>query len=140
MDRQGPIIVIEDDTDDQEMLLAAFQKLGYENTIIFFTDPEKALNYLNETTIVPFLILSDINMPRLNGIQLKQKIHTDAQLQRKCIPYLFFTTSASKQSVIDAYSLSVQGFFLKQTSAVELEQTLRVIVEYWRRCYSPNVF
>jgi CheY-like chemotaxis protein len=58
-------------------------------------DAEKALAFLKSTTEVPFLILSDINMPKLDGFALRQKIHVDAQLQLKCIPYLFFSTAVS---------------------------------------------
>lgn len=140
MNKSGPIIIIEDDEDDQEILQAIFKKLAYGNEIVFFLDPEKALDYLNQSTVTPFLILSDINMPRLNGLELKRKIHTNTQLQIKCIPYLFFTTAAGKDAVIEAYSMSAQGFFIKETSEAELERTIRVMVEYWQRCYSPNQF
>jgi len=140
MNKNGPIIIIEDDPDDQEVLTAIFKKLDYTNEIIFFLESEKALAYLNQSDAVPFLILSDINMPRLNGLELKRKIHTDAALQVKCIPYLFFTTSASKQAVIDAYSMSAQGFFIKESSMEELEKTIYTMIEYWKRCYSPNQF
>lgn len=140
MNKKGPIIIIEDDIDDQEILAAVFRKINSGNEIVFFLEPEKALDYLNQTSVVPFLILSDINMPRMNGLELKRKIHTNAQLQNKCIPYLFFTTSAERKAVTDAYSMSVQGFFLKETTGAELEQTLRIIIAYWQRCYSPNAF
>ncbi|RYE47287.1 MAG: response regulator, partial [Sphingobacteriales bacterium] len=128
------------DVDDQEQLHDIFIRLGYTNEVLFFNDGEKALAYISQEGVFPFLILSDINMPRLNGMELKSKIHTDAQLQAKCIPYLFFTTSASKKSVIDAYSMSAQGFFIKETSDKELELTIRSIMEYWKRCYSPNQY
>ena len=140
MNKKGPIIIIEDDIDDQEILQSVFRKLNYCNEIVFFLEPEKALDYLNQATVLPFLILSDINMPRLNGLELKRKIHTNAQLQIKCIPYLFFTTSAEKNAVTEAYSKSEQGFFIKQTTEDELTNTIRIIVEYWLRCYSPNAF
>lgn len=140
MNKKGPIIIIEDDPDDQELLAAIFTKLDYDNEIVFFSDGEKALDYLNQVSALPFLILSDINMPRLNGLELKKKIHTDAQLQIRCIPYLFFTTSASKNAVIDAYSMSAQGFFIKDSSMNELEKTMRIIIEYWHRCFSPNQY
>ena len=140
MNKKGPIIIIEDDIDDQEILQAVFRKIDSGNEIVFFLDPEKALDYLNQNTVVPFLILSDINMPKLNGLELKRKIHTNAQLQTKCIPYLFFTTSAERKAVIEAYSMSAQGFFIKQSAQTELEKTIRVIIEYWQRCYSPNAF
>ncbi|MGZ5135729.1 MAG: response regulator [Flavitalea sp.] len=138
MNRNGPVVIIEDDADDQEILLEVFQKLNYENEIIFFLDSEEALKYLNRTDITPFLILSDINMPKLDGFTLRNKIYTDAQLQLKCIPYLFFTTASSQKAVIDAYSMSVQGFFIKNNKMAELEKTIQVIMEYWKRCVAPN--
>ena len=138
MNRNGPVVIIEDDADDQELLLEVFKKLNYSNKIIFFLDAEKALEYLNLTDTTPFLILSDINMPKLDGFALRNKIYTDQQLQLKCIPYLFFSTSAKQKSVIDAYSMSVQGFFIKQNTMVELEKTISVIMEYWKRCVAPN--
>ncbi|RYZ54249.1 MAG: response regulator [Chitinophagaceae bacterium] len=140
MNKNGPIIVIEDDPDDQDILNEIFKKQGYPNEIIFFVEPEKALCYLTQMDVLPFLILSDINMPKLNGLALKRKIHTDAALQAKCIPYLFFTTSASKDAVVEAYSSSAQGFFIKERSMAELEKTISIIIEYWKRCYSPNQY
>lgn len=140
MNRNGPVIVIEDDSDDQEMLQEVFKKLNYSNEIIFFLDGQKALDFLNRTDIVPFLILSDINMPKLDGFALRNKIYTDAALQVKCIPYLFFTTASNQKSVIDAYSLSVQGFFVKQNTMPELEKTISIIMEYWQKCVAPNDF
>jgi CheY-like chemotaxis protein len=140
MNKTGPIIVIEDDIDDQEILEEIFQKLGYSNEIIFFTDGNKALELLNKNDVHPFLILSDINMPKLNGFELRNKIFTNAQLQTKCIPYLFFTTGANKKSVIDAYALSVQGFFLKPNSIQALENTMKKIVEYWQECIAPSQY
>ena len=60
-------------------------------------------------------------MPKLNGFELRKKLKTDAALQLKCIPYLFFSTAANQPSVVEAYSLSVQGFFIKQNTLEELE-------------------
>jgi CheY-like chemotaxis protein len=132
--------VIEDDPDDQEVLVEIFKKLGYENKIIYFFDGNEALEFLNQTDVQPFLILSDINMPRLNGFDLRNKVFTNEQLQTKCIPYLFFTTGANKKAVIDAYALSVQGFFLKPNSMDGLERTIKKIVEYWQECIAPSQY
>lgn len=140
MNKTGPIIVIEDDIDDQEMLEEIFLKLGYKNKIVYFADGNEALEYLNQTDVQPFLILSDINMPRINGFELRSKVFTNEQLQTKCIPYLFFTTSATKKSVTDAYALSVQGFFQKPNSMKGLENTIRKIIEYWQECIAPSQY
>ena len=140
MNTNGPVIIIEDDTDDQELLEEVFAKLNYGNKVMYFSDGVEALEYLNRTDVIPFLILSDIKMPKLNGFELRSKIHTDAQLQVKCIPYLFFSTSSTQKAVVDAYSMSVQGFFLKQDTMEELEKTIKTIMDYWKRCVAPNSF
>ncbi|HVG41088.1 MAG TPA: response regulator [Chitinophagaceae bacterium] len=140
MNKNGPIIVIEDDVDDQDILIMIFERLGYENEIKYFLDGNEALDYLNKTDVQPFLILSDINMPKMNGFELRTKVFTNELLQTKCIPYLFFTTGASKKAVMDAYSLSVQGFFLKPNSIDDLERTIMKIVEYWKECIAPNEY
>ena len=140
MNKNGPIIIIEDDADDQEMLVEIFAKLGYVNEIIYFFDGEEALEFLNRTDIQPFLILSDINMPKVNGFELRNRVFTNEQLKNKCIPYLFFTTGANKQAVTDAYALSVQGFFVKPNTMEALENTMKKIVEYWQECIAPSQF
>lgn len=140
VNKNGPIIIIEDDADDQEFLTEVFQKLNYQNKILFFFDGQEALDHINTSHEHPFLILSDINMPKLDGFALRQKLRTDSKLSNKCIPYLFFSTALNQKSVIDAYSQSVQGFFVKQNSMAELEKTISAIMEYWRRCAAPNDF
>lgn len=138
MNKTGPIIIIEDDQDDQEMLAEIFQELNYKNQLIFFGDSVKALDYLIETDIEPFLVLSDINMPKLSGMELREKVINNEDLRMKSIPYLFFSTSAEQKHVIDAYSRSIQGFFIKPKSYDKLKKTMRKIVEYWQECESPN--
>jgi CheY-like chemotaxis protein len=140
MNKNGPIVVIEDDEDDQEILAEVFKTLNYKNEIVFFKDGNEALDFLNKTEIAPFLILSDINMPKIGGFELRAKIHTNELLHLKCIPYLFFTTSSSKKAVVDAYSMSVQGFFVKPNSYEKLENTMRKIMEYWKECIAPNEY
>src|SRR5687768_11975663 len=124
MNKTGPIIIIEDDADDQEILEEIFQELNYKNKLIFFTDSEKALQYLIDTDIEPFLVMSDINMPKLNGMELREKVHNNEDLRLKSIPYLFFSTSAEQEHVIDAYSRSIQGFFVKPTSYDKLRSIM----------------
>ena len=96
VNKNGPIIVIEDDSDDQDFLTEVFEKLNYRNKIMFFSDGQQALDHINITEEPPFLILSDINMPKLNGFALREKLRMDSKLSNKCIPYLFFSTASSK--------------------------------------------
>ena len=137
---EGAIIMIEDDKDDHDFFIEAFRELDYKNEVIFFTTGEEALKFLNETHLIPFLILSDINMPKIDGLALRQLVRTNELLDQKCIPYLFFSTASTKKIVANAYKLSAQGFFVKQHSIVELKKTITVIMEYWKRCIAPNDF
>lgn len=70
MNKNGPIIIIEDDPDDKDFFNIVFKELNYPNKVEYFTSGKKALEYLNRTDITPFMILSDINMPELNGFEI----------------------------------------------------------------------
>jgi CheY-like chemotaxis protein len=138
MNKSGPIIFIEDDEDDRLIIAEVFRELNLTNEVHFFGDGEAALNYLTHTDIEPFIIFSDINMPKLSGMELRRKVHENEDLRLKSIPYLFFSTLAEQRDVIDAYSRSIQGFFVKPSSYNELKDTIHSIVDYWQRCVSPN--
>jgi CheY-like chemotaxis protein len=140
MNKEGPIIIIEDDADDQFIIGQIFKELKYTNEIIFFADGLSALEFLTSGSRNPFLILSDINLPLLNGIELRMKLKENADIHLKCIPYLFFTTASNHRTVIEAYSASAQGFFTKADSFTELREQIRVIMEYWKHCSAPNYF
>jgi CheY-like chemotaxis protein len=138
VNKTGPIIIIEDDLDDQDILTDILEELNYINEVLFFSDSSQALDFLTNTDVEPFIVLSDINMPKLNGMALREKIHNNEDLRMKSIPYLFFSTSAEQKHVIDAYSRSIQGFFIKPNNYGELKSTIKKIVEYWQECVSPN--
>ena len=138
MNKRGPIIIFEDDMDDQDILTDIFKELNSKNELISFGDSLQALEYLTDTAIEPFLVLSDINMPKLNGMELREKIHNNEDLRLKSIPYLFFSTNAEQKHVIDAYSRSIQGFFVKSNNYDKLRSTIIKIVDYWQECESPK--
>ena len=138
MDKTGTIIIVEDDKDDQEVFEEILRSLNHPNEIKFFDSGLNAYEYLANTGDTPFLIISDINLPKLSGFELRDKVYNNEQLRLKCIPYLFFTTSINHRDVIDAYSKSVQGFFIKPNSTSDLKRILSNIINYWQDCTSPN--
>jgi CheY-like chemotaxis protein len=140
MDKNGPVVIIEDDSDDRLLLKSVFDDLGYPNKVVFFEDGEQALEYLQDEAVNPFLILSDINLPRLDGFELRKMVQTNDGLSEKCIPYLFFSTSVGQKAVYEAYTMSVQGFFLKPSSYSQLATTIKKIMEYWQECYAPGQY
>ena len=139
MAKIGPIIIVEDDLDDQEMIQEVMQELGIKNELIFFDRSSKAFDFLKSTSQQPFLILSDVNLPIQNGIEFKRQIDEDTQLRQKSIPFVFYSTAVDKTSVDTAYKeLTVQGFFKKKNKYEELKDDLQLIVSYWKICKHPN--
>jgi CheY-like chemotaxis protein len=138
MNKSGPIVVVEDDVDDRYLMKLVLNDLKYSNEVLFFGDGDQALDYLRSSNTHPFLVLSDINLPRLNGFDLKKHIQTDKDLCQKCIPFIFYSTYVNEQAVDDAYKMSIQGFFRKPSNFEDLKATIRTIIEYWTKCYSPG--
>ena len=138
MSIKGPILSIEDDVDDQYLIRQIIRDLGVSNDLIFFNNGQEALGYLEVMTEQPFLILCDINMPLMDGVELRRRICDNEQLERKSIPFVYLTTTAEKNMVQDAYSLTVQGFFQKAVSYDGLRQQLQLIITYWQECLHPN--
>ncbi len=138
MKKSGPIIVIEDDEEDQMLLDEIFRNLKFDNRVIFFSDGDDALQYLNATEEHPLLILSDINMPKMDGFEVRDKVSKNERL--RSIPYLFFTTGVNKEAIDAAYAMCVQGFFIKPARMSDMQDTIRKIVEYWQECCAPGPF
>jgi CheY-like chemotaxis protein len=138
MTKGGPILVFEDDTDDQELIGEVIASTGYKNEVIFFTNGEAAFNFLMTTLTKPFLILSDINMHIMNGLELRRKIDKIEHLRKKSIPFIFFSTTATPDAVDEAYELTVQGFFVKDHSMAKMKEDIKLILDYWSLCKHPN--
>lgn len=135
---KGSIVIIEDDLDDQEILREIFHDLKVANPLKFFATCAGALDYLITTKDQPFLIVSDVNLPVMTGIEMRKKINDNEYLRKKSIPFVFLSTSANQQSVEIAYEMMVQGYFEKPSSMKELKDVVQMIVHYWQICRHPN--
>lgn len=138
MSRKGPIILIEDDEDDQFLIEKALKAQQLPNEIRFFSNGQLALDYFETTTEQPFLILCDINMPLMDGLELRHRINQSEYLRKKSIPFIFLTTASNPRSIELAYQESVQGFYKKSAQYTGLQEQIRLIVDYWQSCLHPN--
>jgi CheY-like chemotaxis protein len=132
-----PILIIDNDSDDWEFLQEAWNGLNYDNKLIFFSSAEEALEFLENNAVVPFLILCDVNLPKMDGFLLKEEI-LNSHLRYKSIPFVFWSSIVSTEQIKRAYDLGVNGFFLKENSITEIKNTLIDIVKYWLRCIVPE--
>ncbi|MDJ1470782.1 response regulator [Xanthocytophaga flava] len=134
----GPILIIEDDEDDQLILTRILKELNLADKVIYFSTPIEALDYLQQATVHPFILICDINMPMINGIEFKKQIDQDPVLKAKCTPFIFWSTSISDTLVHQAYTeTTIQGFFQKSCNYNELKQQLYYILGYWYYCQHP---
>jgi CheY-like chemotaxis protein len=138
MNTTGPLILVEDDADDHEMILLAFDDIGFKNEVRHFRDAERALDFLLTSTEKPFLIVSDINMPRMDGLEFKAAIESSDYLRNKSIPFVFLSTAATSHYINRAFELRAQGFFQKGSSYDHLKASVNIILDYWRKSKHPN--
>lgn len=134
----GPIIVIDDDEDDQFLIKQCIQELGVSNQCLFFQNGLLAYEYLLYTKEQPFLILCDMNMPVMNGLELRNRIDSDPYLKSKAIPFVFLSTSANQALVRMAYEGTIQGYYKKQPGYEDFKESIKQIIGYWRLCLHPN--
>lgn len=136
--KNGPIILIDDDADEVEILRDALQKLGIQNELIWFSDGLSAFSYLKTTEAKPLLIFSDINMPGVSGIELRRRITEDEEAKRKSVPFVFLTTASGTLAIKEAYAMCVQGFFQKPPLFDDYMKLVKQIYDYWQVCRHPN--
>lgn len=139
--KKGPIILIDDDEEDRELAKEAIAATGYRNKIITFSEPHQAFAGLCELikSTTPFVILCDINLPKMSGIELKQQIDQDKDLRSKSIPFVFLSTASNGHFVDKAYECcTVQGFFTKEAHFTEMISRLKLIFDYWSYARTPH--
>ena len=132
MPKSGPIIIVEDDHDDQDLLREIFQELKIPNLLRFFTSCMEALNYLLTTIEDPFLIISDINLPTMNGFDFKISINQNEFLRKKNIPFIFLSTNSDKTAINKAFDVLAQGYFIKPVKLIDIKEMILKIVDYWK--------
>lgn len=140
MNLHGDIVIIDDDHDDIDVYKMALTELGFLERGRFFYDAATGLDYLKGENTSAFIVIMDINMPDVNGFQLRDQIVEDAGLEAKAIPLIFFSTSAIESTVIKAYKSTLQGYFEKPNDYVELKNILKIVIDYWANAKMPSNF
>lgn len=133
-----PIIIIDDDKDDLDFIRQALLELNVENEITSFDDGYAFLDFARATKNKAFFTLCDINMAKINGLELKKQIFEDEELRMKCVPFIFLSSSMASSSVMRAYSFDVQGYFIKPNNFEKLKEMLASIINYWGHSQVPD--
>ena len=129
------ILLVEDDEIDVKALRWAFDKLKIANPLVIARDGVEAWEILQELPR-PYLIITDINMPRMNGIELLRKIRQSEHCRDSIVFVL--TTSNDEQDKIDAYDLNVAGYMLKTDMGTSFTRAIGLIENYWKVVEFPG--
>jgi CheY-like chemotaxis protein len=133
--KQVSILLVEDDDVDAELVVRAFRKLKIANPIVMAKDGIEALSHLRGeegyTGIQPpFLILLDINMPRMNGHEFLAELRADPKLHDSIVFVL--TTSSAEKDRLAAYNYNIAGYLLKSSAGEDFSSMLSMLDHYWR--------
>jgi CheY-like chemotaxis protein len=138
MNIRRPIIIVDDDPADYDVIRSCISDLSPLSETRWFRNGQEALDYLLRTEEQPFIILADIMMPVLNGLELLQRINADPFLVEKSIPFVFLTKVLSPKIVREAYQMHTQGFFEKPDSYERLQTLIDCVLGYWSHAKHPN--
>jgi CheY-like chemotaxis protein len=134
----NPILIIDDDEDDLEIIKDAAKHLNLGRPIHYFNSGNELEQYLINGNKAPFLIICDVNLPQQSGFEVKKRIAENPELKYKSVPFIYWSTAASEKQIQYAYDLPVQGFFFKPSNFDDLCATLKTIVDYWHKSQHPK--
>ena len=131
------ILLVEDNASDARLTIMALKDANVVNTIVHLKDGEEALDYIFAAGVyanrkienTPRLILLDLKMPKVNGIEVLQKIKADERT--KNIPVVMFTSSQEDPDVNECYRLGVNSYIVKPLEFDKFAQTIKEAGLYW---------
>lgn len=143
MDEKLLILSVEDDANDALLLKRAFIKNGINNPVHTSPDGADAIAYLQghgryqDRSAYPFpgVVISDIKMPRVNGLELLQWLRSHPECQ--VIPVLILSGSRLDEDIRAAYRLGVNAYLHKPSSFEELVETMGITFKFWKICQKP---
>ena len=130
-DKMTNILLVEDDEVDVMNVRRAFKKNNIANPLHVASNGLEALQMLRGHEIPKDrrLVLLDLNMPRMNGIEFLRELRADAEL--RAIPVVVLTTSNEEKDRVEAYNLNVAGYILKPVTLINFVETMATLNRYW---------
>lgn len=136
-DKKSLILLVEDDLDHVELTLRVLKELKVEHEIVVARDGAQALDFLlgGNMSVQPTLILLDLNMPKINGLDVLKRIRSEESTKR--IPVVILTTSREDKDVIDSYNLGANSYIIKPVDYEQFTIAVEQLGLYWLQLNIP---
>jgi CheY-like chemotaxis protein len=136
------ILLVEDNSNDVELTLSALSEYHLANEVDVVRDGEEALDYLykrgkytERTTVNPAVVLLDLKLPKIDGLEVLEQIKADPDL--KTVPVVMLTSSREEQDLIRSYSLGVNAYVVKPVEFSEFLHALKELGLFWAVINQP---
>jgi two-component system, response regulator len=136
-DKIVEILFVEDNVHDAEMAIRALKKNNLANHLLHLQDGEEALNFLFSDHIKSFpkLILLDLKMPKVDGIEVLRRIKSDGR--RKVIPVVVMTSSKEECDIVESYELGVNAYIVKPVDFEKFSKAISEVGSFWLGLNQP---
>ena len=132
-----PVLLIEDDSVNAMGVIRVFDGLEIPKHVVHLESGKEALKYLNDNTLEkPDLILLDLNMPGMTGVEFLRTIKADTVLRN--IPVVMFTTSDDQRDIDECFDLNVAGYIIKPFDPELFEEMIKTVAMYWSYSELPK--
>ena len=142
MDKLGRILMVEDDPKDVELTLTALEEYHLANEVVVARDGQQALDYLycrgefsGRAQGNPAVMLLDLKLPKVDGLEVLQKIKSDERL--KMIPVVVLTSSQEEKDMMRSYSLGVNAYVVKPVDFHEFVNAVKELGAFWAVINEP---
>ena len=134
---QVEILLVEDNEDDAGLAIHALKKHNLANNLLHVNDGEEALTYLfsSEMTSTPKVILLDLKMPKIDGIEVLRKIKSDEST--RVIPVVVLTSSREERDILESYKLGVNAYIVKPVDFDKFTKAIAEIGFFWLLLNQP---
>lgn len=133
-----PVFIIDDDKEELEMVEEVWGELAFGYPLEVFNDVDSLFARLQDQ-VNPFLIIADVNLPKVDGFTLREKLAGEIATSYKSIPFIFWSTTASNDQIKRAYDSGGHGFFIKGFTYKDIRDSLEIIMTYWKASKVPTV-
>lgn len=126
---ENHILLVEDNPDDRDLTMRALRKNFIGNHVAFAEDGAEALRHLEETATLPELVLLDLKLPKVDGLEVLRALRSNPRTRH--VPVVVLTSSDEERDLVDSYELGANSYIRKPVDFEQFQEAVRILGLYW---------